>query len=81
MLLIAYLYRDVGTGPADPATAGQQFPVHQESPQLILYINFNQATLTNFILQLHVYTKAIVLLYNNNRLLYREHKILTSLKH
>ena len=39
------LNRGVGTGPADPATARPKFPVHQESPQLTLYINCNQATL------------------------------------
>ena len=27
--------RGVGTGPADPATAGPKFSVHQERPQLI----------------------------------------------
>ena len=53
-------YRGVGTGLADLATAGPKFPVHQESPQLILYINCNQATLK--FLQVHVYTKAIALL-------------------
>ena len=37
--------RGVGAGPADPATTGPKFLVHQESPQLILYINCNQATL------------------------------------
>ena len=37
--------RGVGAGPADPATIGPKFPAHQESPQLILYINCNQATL------------------------------------
>ena len=38
-------YRSIGTDPADPATAGPKFPVHQESPQLtILYIaSCNQA--------------------------------------
>ena len=38
--------RGVETGPADLATAGPKFSVHQEIPQLILYINnCNQATL------------------------------------
>ena len=57
------LNRGVGTSPADPATvrAGPKFPVHQESPQFS-NINCNQATL-KFTLQLHVYTKAIALLY------------------
>ena len=32
-------YRGVGTCLADPATAGPKFTLHQESPQLILYIN------------------------------------------
>ena len=45
--------------PADPATAGSKFSVHQESPQLILYINCNQAIIYNF----EIYTKAIALLY------------------
>ena len=35
--------RGVGTGPADPATAGPEFPVHQESLQFS-NINCNQAT-------------------------------------
>ena len=35
----------IGTGLADPATARPKFPVHQEIPQLTLYINCNQATL------------------------------------
>ena len=30
--------RGIGAGPADPATARQKFPVHQESPQLIIYV-------------------------------------------
>ena len=59
--------RGIGTGPADLATAGPKFPVHQESPQLVpvLYrpalIVIKQ--LKNFILQLHIYAKAIALLY------------------
>ena len=32
-------HRGVGTGPADPATAGPKFPVHQESPQQINIIH------------------------------------------
>ena len=37
-------HRGIGTGPAEPSTAGPKFPVHQESKQLI-YIICNQATL------------------------------------
>ena len=48
-IMLAYLTE------AYPATAGPKFPVHQESLQLI-------KQLRNFILQLHVYTKAIALL-------------------
>ena len=66
-------YRGAGTGLADPATAGPKFPVYQESPpiniilmtlipRLIQSARCNQATL-KFILQLHVYAKAIALLY------------------
>ena len=35
--------RGVGTGPADLATAGPKFPLHQESLQFS-NINYNQAT-------------------------------------
>ena len=45
----------VGTGPADPETAGPKFPVHQESPQLILYINCNQATLKFHVITAFLY--------------------------
>ena len=33
ILLLANIFKGVGTGPADPATAGPKFPVHQASPQ------------------------------------------------
>ena len=35
----SHTYRGVGTGPADPATAGPKFSVHQERPQLINIIH------------------------------------------
>ena len=38
-------HKGVGTGLADQGTAGPKFPVHQENPQLIIYVNCNQATL------------------------------------
>ena len=57
------VFRGVGTGPADPATAGPKFPVHQESPQLIFYINCKQARNQAIICNFEIYTKVVALLY------------------
>ena len=48
MYVYIYIYiyirpRGVGSGPTD-STTGPKFPVHQESPQLIRYVNCDQAT-------------------------------------